>query len=537
MKRAMLLLVIVAAAVFGLTLLVRAERLRSRVKASLERALQREVDVNGSIDYKWITGPGLEISDVVIHEDPKWGREPIAYVTALEATPRWLALLQGRIEFSSLRLIEPSLNVMRTDAGALNVRPFLEGVLATREGPRLPEIQVSDGRVNFKQGQRKSIFYLTSVEMDLRPTESTGFNVRVAAEAARTDRPPMGYGSFSGQGRLQLRSQEEPVIDLTLDLDRTPLTDLVVLAQNRRSSLGGRISARARLTGPMSKPRIDGRIDLEGFQRWNIPGWRPGAITQYYRGHLDMETQTVQLDTLNDPNAETPVRGRVRATAILTKPRWGAILVSEKLPLTVMVDTAKLMGFRLPEGFVPVGTATGAIGISSSGDWQGGFVFTAPDVKGRYEIAPGQARPHRISLEAGDADISEWSRNLRLPDWMTGVRTQGTFEGRSLAVTENLRFRGVRASWTIDDDRMAGIFAARSMAGKPELRAVRTGFNLQFTPRGIVGQLTGVQAANDTVVYRGSGEILPENRFVLDLGLLNLDGRAWPPEVDKTERR
>lgn len=533
MKRALIIVAILGLAAWAATQLFRAEALRPRVSASLESALRRKVDVNGQIDYKWLTGPGLEINDVVIHEDSRLGREPIAYVVALEATPRWLSLLRGRIEFSTLRLIDPSLNVSRSGNGALNIQPFLEGLRAARESDAdLPEIRVRGGRVNFIQDSRKSIFYLSNVDLDLQPTESNGFNVSLAAENSRTDRVPMGYGSFSGRGRLQLRPNAEPTLELTLDLDRTPISDLALLTQNRRASIGGRISARAKVNGPVSKIAIDGRIDLEGFQRWNTPGWKPGAITLYFQGAANLARQTVELDTVRDKNSNVGLRARVRAGGILSKPHWGAIAVAQELPLAFIVDAARLMGFRLPDGFAPLGTATGAVGISSSTDWQGGLMLTAPGIEGRYDILPADERPHRIAIVAGDADITGWAKNLKAPDWSGGIRSQGTFEARSLAVTDQVRFRGIRARWTWDDDRLEGVFAARTMGARPEFRAVRSGFDLRFTPRGIEGSLTGIQAATDTAVHRGTGEITLDNRFTLDLGGTKVSGRAWPPEAE-----
>lgn len=381
MKRLLVALVAVLFLGFTATYVFEAERLRPRLRVSLERSLKRHVEINGVVDYKWLTGPGLEVNDVVIHEDPRLGLEPIAYVTSLEVTPDWWALIKGRIEFSTLSLIEPSVNLMRTDSGEVNIQPFLAGLFSVRDsGSDLPDIKVRGGRLNFKQGLRKSVFYLTSMDLDLRPTETNGFNISITTEAARSDRQPMGYGSFSGQGYLRFLADYEPELDLTLDLDRSALSDVLLLFQGHRVDLGGRISARTRIVGPLSKLKIDGRVDLEGFQRWNLPGFRPGALTLFYRGDANLADQSVKIETVADAKSALPMTIRFRAEKAFSKPRWGMVAAAEELPIGVIADAARVTGYRLPDDLEGLASAAGAIGISSSQpDPRGGFLLRFED--------------------------------------------------------------------------------------------------------------------------------------------------------------
>lgn len=381
MKKILAGIALLIALGWAATLFFEAERLRTRVRQSLERALNRRVDVNGPIDYKWLTGPGFEVTDVVIHDDPRLGLEPIAYVSSLEATPIWSQLLRGRIAFSTLRLDEPSVNLMRTDSGEVNIQPFLAGLFSARDsGTELPEIKVRGGRLNFKQGLRKSVFYLTAMDLDLRPTESNGFNISLVTEAARTDRQPMGYGSFSGQGRLRLLTEREPELDFTLDLDRSALSDVLLLFEGRRVDLGGRISARTRIVGPLSKLEIDGRVDLEDFQRWNLPGFKPGALTLFYRGVANLQDQSIAMRTVSDSKSALPITIRLRADRAFSKPRWGMVAAAEEIPMAVIGDAARVTGYPIPEDLNGLSSAAGAIGVSSSQpDPRGGFLLRFED--------------------------------------------------------------------------------------------------------------------------------------------------------------
>ncbi len=377
MKKVFGLLAVLAGLVWAGTHYFEAERLRDPIRASLEQALNRKVDVNGPIDYKWLTGPGFQVSGVVIHEDQRLGLEPIAYVTSLEATPVWLDLVRGKIRFSTLQLVQPSLNLMRTDEGELNIQPFLEGLFSARDsGSTLPEIRVRGGRVNFKQGTRKSIFYLTSTDLNLWPTKSNGFNIKISTAAARSDRQPTGYGSFSGQGRLQFLPDGEPQLDLTLDLDRSALSDVIILAEGRRVDLGGRISSRTRIAGPLSNLEIDGRVDLEGFQRWNLPGFNPGALTFFYRGIANLEDQSIDLRTIQDDRTSLPLTIRFRSSRYFSKPRWGILAAAEEMPLAILMDAARVTGYPFPDDLAGLDSAAGAIGISSKyPDPRGGFLL------------------------------------------------------------------------------------------------------------------------------------------------------------------
>ena len=60
---------------------LKADRFAPAITTSLERALQRRVEV-GEVRLHLLTGPGFTLSDVVIHEDPAVSAEPLAYVTS-----------------------------------------------------------------------------------------------------------------------------------------------------------------------------------------------------------------------------------------------------------------------------------------------------------------------------------------------------------------------------------------------------------------------------------------------------------------------
>jgi len=68
-------------------------RFAPRIRAALESALGRKVEL-GAIHFSLFAGPGFSVDNVVIHENPAIGIEPIAYVGSWK-------LFRGSPQFSA----------------------------------------------------------------------------------------------------------------------------------------------------------------------------------------------------------------------------------------------------------------------------------------------------------------------------------------------------------------------------------------------------------------------------------------------------
>src|SRR5437660_3737160 len=95
-----------------------------RIQRALEASLNRKVKFD-AVHVSVFSGPGFSLSDVSIDEDPRFGFEPFASVPTLQARVRLATLLRGHVAFSSLRLIDPSLNLVKRDDGSWNAVEFL----------------------------------------------------------------------------------------------------------------------------------------------------------------------------------------------------------------------------------------------------------------------------------------------------------------------------------------------------------------------------------------------------------------------------
>jgi AsmA protein len=363
---------ILAAAIFVLltafaaTLLVSADRFRVPIEQGLQRALGREVEIQGASRFTLLPRPGFAVNQVVIHEDPALSVEPFAYVATVELGISPWTLLSGRVEASTIRLIEPSINLMKVPDGGWNVQGFVNKLLEPHHG--LPGLEVSGGRFNFKLGDLKSVFYLAATDLVVEADSANPnrFGIRFSGEPARTDRALRAFGQLSGRGMLEWGAAGEPRIQLTLNLARSAIAEFATLLEGHSAGLGGFVSSRARLAGPLSNIAIDGSLQLDEFERWS---WLLPTSSEWgldFRGKLDLREQMFTLETTPGKTL-LPVAFKVRVTDILARPRWAALWTLRDLPVNSLRSLIAEMTPAIPANLPLAGKVTGVLSVSRSG--------------------------------------------------------------------------------------------------------------------------------------------------------------------------
>ena len=428
-----------------------ANRFREPIRTALERSLGRKVEVQGDLAYSFLKGPGFVMENVIVHEDPAHGLEPLAYVTSIEARLSLLRLFTGHVEFGTLRLDEPSVNLSREANVGANLTPLILRALTPRADSSMPDVQVRNGRVNFVFNRRKSVFYLTAVDLDLTPIDRTSFRVRFEGEPARTDRRALGFGRFQATGNLRFPRGTEPEVDVSLDLDRTSAAEVATLFERRANNLTGRISTEARLLGPISAVAIEGKLTLEP-SRSGLNPLRANGLPLAYRGQLNLRTQTLALDSLPADNPKLPALSlRFRSREILRDPRWATLLTLHQQDIQPLVSFLRSFGYDLPEPARFGGTVSGTFGLSSSG-YQGMAIYDQAGAPDGPAITSAS-----VLVDGGKLGFDTSFRDLRVEDfrgafnnvfgeWAPGFFTEishGTFTG-------NLRFDldGGEGAWS-----------------------------------------------------------------------------------------
>ena len=357
-----------------------ADAYAGRIRSGLETALGRRVEL-GEVHFNLFTGPGFSINKVVIHDDSAFGAEPLAYVESLEARPRFWSLLAGRLEFASLRLEDTSVNLTRVESGAGTVWNFAELLHRTRF-ESLPALHVRSGRVNFKFGDTKSVFYLIESDLDVSPPATAGgvWRLQFSGQPARTDRPARGFGNFIAEGSWH----PGEALDLDFRLDQGAINDITSLIYGYDIGVHGMVSARAHMSGPLANLHINGALNIEDVHRWDLLPHGGTGWPFEFEGRLNLPAERLEIDTHSAAKEAPPLAVRFRAADYLSRPHWGVSFNWNRFRVEPLLQLARHLGAKLPDGLKMEGTLDGAIGYSQPGRWQGQLAFqdaavTIPD--------------------------------------------------------------------------------------------------------------------------------------------------------------
>jgi hypothetical protein len=378
----------------------RADRFADRIRSSLERALGRRVEI-GDMRFSFLTGPEFSSVDrVVIHENPAIGMEPFAY-GSLVARPRLLSLLTGHLEFSTIRLEDASINLVKSGPGSepghWNFEPLLSRNLLTT----FPEIHVL-GRINFKFGETKSVFYLTDADLDVTPPShgASDWRLRFTGAPARTDRPARGFGSLEAAG-----SWSGDRLNLNVELKKSAVGEIIALLRGHHAGIHGLVSSRLHLSGPLHDIQISGGLSIEDIHRWDLMPPKGNEWPLAVQGRLNALAQTIEFEAHSASRETPPVSVRFRASDYLSAPHWGVSVNWNQFPLAPLLDLARHMGAEVPPKLKVAGTVDGAIGFSGGGSMQGelGFRDTAVTIP---DSAPMRFEKARLLFDRGHLHLA-----------------------------------------------------------------------------------------------------------------------------------
>ena len=133
----------------------------------------RPVEV-GSYHFSLWDGPVVQARSVIVGEDPRFGAEYFLRTDSMAVRLRWRSLLRGRLEFGTISLTHPSLNLVRSSSGEWNLAEWLPrpspprprgfaGPIAPSTSRRFHRIEIDGGRINFKISDEKLPFAFVGV--------------------------------------------------------------------------------------------------------------------------------------------------------------------------------------------------------------------------------------------------------------------------------------------------------------------------------------------------------------------------------------
>lgn len=415
--------------------------LAAPLRAALSRSLGRPVEL-ANVRCALLPVPALLAENLVIAEDPAFGLEPFAYADELRAPLRLGPLLRGAVEVSAVQLTGASLNVARDEQAGFNVAVFLQKAFSfSGSASPVPEIILRQSRINFRTGPTKSVYYLNDVDLDLRPPSRPGEELqwRYEASPARTDRAEQGFGRFTGSGRW-IPGPAGGRFAVDVDLERSAVSELLVLLTGRDLGLQGRFVARAFLDGPFDGLDLRGTLEMQDLDRQTFFDFRSASIQLPFQGKLDLDRQTLSLASAPPPRGRQalPLGIRLEGRRLLTAPGWEAELVFEQIPAEGLLDLSRRLGMAPPPALLIEGPVSGSASFATGQPPRGQLHAQAVQLK--FDGGPAvEAADASLRLDGGlvvleSARITTPARSQAQVsgswDWAAGrlafeVRTQG----------------------------------------------------------------------------------------------------------------
>lgn len=353
-----------------------AARYSDLIRRELESSLGRRVDFDKAA-FSLFAGPGFSLENVTIYEDPRYGLEPFAYVGTLEARVRLDKLLLGKVQFASLRLVDTSLNLVKRNDGTWNVVELVDRLSVPRTMPMslFPAVEVSDARIDFKFGTRKTTFYMTATDISIYPESSGKLYIQFSGSPARTDRAGIGFGHLRGTANWYLNppSRSANQLEANVTLDPSDLSELTTLFQGYDLGVHGTVSSQARIEGPANALRLTGELRVQDVHRWDLLTSQGEDWHIRYRGDIDVLAHRFDVETRPWRTGEkTPVSVEVHTTDFLTQPKWTVLAHLVNIPAENLLPLCRRMGLAVPDGLSLGGTLQGEVGYSNGAGFSGG---------------------------------------------------------------------------------------------------------------------------------------------------------------------
>jgi hypothetical protein len=340
-------------------------RFSGQIQRTLEVSLGRKVHFE-SVHFTFFSGPGFSLQNVTIGDDPRYGLEPFAFVPTLQAHIRLDKLLLGRIQFSSLRLVEPLLNFVKQGDETWNVVELVERLSAPRRLPLnfFPVFEVSGGRVNFKFGIRKSTLYLLNSDLSVYPERSGKLSIQFSGSPARTDRAGIGFGHLRGKVNWYVNPKNTAAnrMEADLRLDPSNLSEITTLIEGQDIGVHGTVSSHATIEGPLAALRVGGELRLEDVHRWDLLPASGEDLRIQYGGKADLLTNNLTLHTFGTQKGEeTPVTLEMSISDFLTNLRCSLDAHLTEVPIGNVLPLGRRMGVAVPPDLSLTGTLGGII--------------------------------------------------------------------------------------------------------------------------------------------------------------------------------
>jgi hypothetical protein len=262
---------------YGLSFLLEGGWLHRSLTLRLEAAFGRPVEVS-HYSFSLLEGPRLEADYITVGEDPRFGHEYFLRADQVAVSPRWSALLRGKFELGALSITRPSLNLVRLPDGEWNLESWLPRPASSvplapvgyRASPRPARVEVSGGRIDFKEGDNKLPFAFVGVEGAVEQTSAGSWHLDLRAQPFRAGVGLQQAGELSLSGVMGGTSSRLRPASLQLDWDAASLSDVLRLFRGYDYGMRGLFSLQLKAQTHGYDWNFSSAAQFRRLHRWDL---------------------------------------------------------------------------------------------------------------------------------------------------------------------------------------------------------------------------------------------------------------------------
>jgi AsmA family/AsmA-like C-terminal region len=424
LRNAAVALALLIAAAWVAPYFLNAGRYRPRLKAGLERSLGRKVTL-GHIALHFFPHFGFTIDDVVVNEDPAFGVEPFVRVGRIDCDLQWRSLWSSHLHLGTLRLADPSINLVRNSAGSWNIENLMlkSGIKTQSSGsgsqqaPTNLSVTIEGARLNFKIGENKKPFTIVDTRAHLDfDYGSDRIDFRMAGDPVRTDIEFPTPGLVELDGSWSPARKPGHTLDATLRTQGALLYDWIPLLTGRNPEVYGVMSSTIHLSGSLRRIEYSGESQLSQLHRWEqLPSSSDIPCDLRFRGQFDRDTENLMIRGMDLDFSHSQLHLEGSISKVTSRPDFDLVVAFERSRLQDLLGLGvRLVGKQI--AWNVVGRLNGMVSVQ--GFWSakryGGFLnahavrletasgtFPVSDVAIRITRSGLRLAPARVLLANG----------------------------------------------------------------------------------------------------------------------------------------
>jgi hypothetical protein len=348
-------------------------RFKGRIVEATSNSLGRPVTI-GDISLRLLPQPGFSMENFVVGDDPAFSAEPILRAEEVRATLRMSSLWRGRLEVAKLSLQYPSLNLVRSADGKLNLESLLARASRANAAPttakkpesrpRFPYIEADGGRINFKSGTDKKAFSLGETDFALWSESENEWRMRLVGKPLRTDTNVSDTGTLRVEGSFRRADNlRDTPVQMKMGFERGQLGQISKLFYGRDRGWRGSVEGSGTATGTPADLKVVLDVAVQDLRRYDIKHGEALRVQTHCSGSVHSVSESVE-----DLKCETPagtgtllLAGNIRG---LHAQEFDLDVSTDKVPMNWVVAIARHSKRDLPEDLSASGQFSTALHIT-----------------------------------------------------------------------------------------------------------------------------------------------------------------------------